>query len=173
MSHIPQWLEHVHNKRDFNWKMALTRCPSWYHQRLIIWVSARVRQTNVCWVLVHWLNLSATAAATVDVNKKEKWQKWTSQWIAPTYCALFKFRVHRVEVQWRQVHQVKSLIDVVKMSLDVRELCVKVDRSLKLYVLDHHIGKMSLHTHTHTHIHTHTHTYVENFTMKLQGGLES
>jgi len=48
---------------------------------------------------------------------------------------------------------VKSLIDVVKMSLDVRELCIKVDRSLKLYVLDHHIGKVSLHTHIHTHIH--------------------
>jgi len=52
-----------------------------------------------------------------------------------TYCALFKFTVNRVDVDRGQVHQVDSLVDVVKKSFDMCHLRVKVDWSLELYKL--------------------------------------
>ena len=65
--------------------------------------------------------------------------------ILDTYSALFQLGVNRVGTDSHQVNQVKSLIDVVKKSLDVSQLCVKVDWTLKLHKFRRHLRKMSLH----------------------------
>jgi len=121
---------------------------------LFLTVTKKLWQTVVCNYIRHKLELPASAQCS-SVRTRLCWALYYKVFLhsysslavydnSQYYHAVFQFAVGWLNVNRRHVDQVKLLVHVIKQSLDVSQLCVKVDRSLELDELGRHVGEVSL-----------------------------